>query len=513
MTGAISIVDRAGHEVPVTGLSATLRTRRRYSLRAPEALEASVNGVRLAPSSEGFELPETVSAGWMKLQVTFEDGPVSLDLQLDPDPQKLDTSEWIRMVQDVEGWLAGSSAGLAGASLGEVASGGSQVPWMIEAALPLLGPFFDALRDICRAPRTLDTTRLESVAPRQVRRVDVELVRWASRRPMAVAALAGQTSTPVTIVQRHGLDSVAHAANRYVVWLVHRVAQRLERAAAWFEKHQSDDAPWMAHRSQRLRRASSMMRALPLGVLSKVPPAPLSEAAALVVLGDPRYARLHRLGRRLLHPRLREALERTPTSVPQRPTYDLFELWTYLALTQALRERLQGANEDVREEKALLNPHGTGEGAEIEFTTQRGRLNVRYNPPFRSVHTEGNTHGPRSLSGKRRPDIVLTWRPEQGQALWLCLDAKYRVTRSNLHDAFSSVHVYRDALRYDQFGGATRACLLLVPNVLGEASVWSKAAFIAEHGMGIWETKPGGEGISRLAGWVISKCAVLDATA
>ncbi len=507
MTGAVSIVDSSGLEVPLYGLSATLRTRGHYALVAPGALSATVNGVALACTAEGFELPHTVAAGWLALRVTFEDGPVCFNLQVDPDPQKLDTSEWIRMVQDIEGWLAGGSAGLAGASLGEVASGGSEVPWMVEAALPLIAPFLEALRDICQAPRTLDTTRLESVAPRQVRRVDTELIRWASRRPLAVAALKGQTSTPVTIAQRQGQDSVAHAANRYVVWLVRRVARCWETAAVWFETHQSDDAPWMSHRSLRLHRACAVMRAAPLGLLADVPPAPLSEAATLVLLGDPRYARLHQLGRRLVLPRLREALTRTPTSVPQRPTYDLFELWTYLALTEALGEHLPEAVVKIRGSSALLERHGSGAGAETEFTTVRGRLTVRYNSTFRSVHTKDGADGPRSLSRECRPDIILTWMPNnESHPLWLCLDAKYRVTRSNLHDAFSCVHVYRDALRFDRFGGPTRSCLLLVPNILPEAAVWANDEFIAEHGMGIWQTKPGGKGVARLGQWVVHQC-------
>ena len=64
------------------------------------------------------------------------------------------------------------------------------------------------------------------------------------------------------------------------------------------------------------------------------------------------------------------------------------------------------------------------------------------------------------------------------------LDAKYRVSRSNVVDAMDSAHLYHDALRW----GPVRpgASLLLVPR--GGGADWLEApSYRLQHGVGVAE--------------------------
>lgn len=81
-----------------------------------------------------------------------------------------------------------------------------------------------------------------------------------------------------------------------------------------------------------------------------------------------------------------------------------------------------------------------------------------------------------------------------GEGSWFCLDSKYRVTVTNLSEAFESVHIYKDSLRYDGFGGRCRGCLLLSPSKTKDTDAWLSPSFSEEHKAGIWGLRPRVEG-------------------
>src|SRR5690606_12861614 len=92
---------------------------------------------------------------------------------------------------------------------------------------------------------------------------------------------------------------------------------------------------------------------------------------------------------------------------------------------------------------------GTGAGAKCTYRLANGRtVTLEFNPTFRSYWTrnvEVNATERFSLSGERRPDLVLTASGGDHESVWLPLDAKYRVKRDALANAFESVHIYRDS--------------------------------------------------------------------
>ncbi len=101
-------------------------------------------------------------------------------------------------------------------------------------------------------------------------------------------------------------------------------------------------------------------------------------------------------------------------------------------------------------------------------------------------------------------DWVVTWKPEQGEARWLCLDAKYRSEASQVADAFTSAHIYRDSLRWDGFGkeGCCAGAVLLVPATDPKGEHWFEKDFRDSHGVGAFQLTPGQPSPDALIGWL-----------
>lgn len=102
----------------------------------------------------------------------------------------------------------------------------------------------------------------------------------------------------------------------------------------------------------------------------------------------------------------------------------------------------------------------------------------------------------------------MSYKPISGDGRWLCLDAKYRVSRKNLGDAFSSVHIYKDSLRYDGYGGKSKAVLLLSPSMTEDAAGWFSDEYIEAFGAGVREFKPGITS-SQLGKWIVATLGVV----
>ena len=76
---------------------------------------------------------------------------------------------------------------------------------------------------------------------------------------------------------------------------------------------------------------------------------------------------------------------------------------------------------------------------------------------------------------------------EGSRRRWYVLDAKYRTTRSNVLDAMSSAHIYRDSLRWHQ--RKPGSAVLLVPRS-GGAPWMEEPDFIHAHQVGVCALSP-----------------------
>lgn len=176
----------------------------------------------------------------------------------------------------------------------------------------------------------------------------------------------------------------------------------------------------------------------------------------MTVRNDPTYACVHRLARRFLAASLslETVGERLPA--PVRPSFDLYELWTFLALKQQLEAAYPSAQ--WRWSPSPAPDLYGGFGAKSRFTgviPGRGTLELTFNLTFSGwLATQHRPSATRwSISGERRPDLVLTWKGEHHSSGWVCFNAKYRVRSQAQADAFSSLHLYRDSLHWVPFGG------------------------------------------------------------
>ncbi|MCY1079689.1 DUF2357 domain-containing protein [Archangium lansingense] len=380
----------------------------------------------------------------------------------------------------------------------------------------LVPAFLSALETLLRAPRERSVEHWTEAPVHAVRQANRETLRWLVRHPDVCQSVLGRTEErregrEVLVPRRAWRGDLDHAANRYVAWLVRQVARRLHETAECMRKGRNrrksmdpDLALWCEGRIQRLVGGADALETLsrrePLATLSPEPP---SDSALLTLADDPAYARVHAFGQLFLSPRFQLPEDESLLEAPVRPSYELYELWTFLALRKLLGEHLPGAHWTSEGIDRLRffdqNPNGASYTA---HWPGRGRLGLYFNLPFPGFLAQKKDER-WSISGARRPDLVVTWRPESGQGCWLCLDAKYRTGERNMAEAFESAHLYRDALRWRGLGerGRCAGAVLLVPAMDSDTAPWFEKSFRDEHGVGAFCLTPGQSPPAGLVNW------------
>jgi hypothetical protein len=421
-------------------------------------------------------------------------------VRIQPRAEKLPESGWLQMLTEVEAWMPGSSVGISGAKHGGVGQQGAAAPYVAEALVPLVPLFEKALRAMFASPRQQTQSRLEDVPARSARRANRETTRWMSSHPdfaqwLDPSKREHASGAEPHIPQRFGYETIDHPANRYISWLTLRVEKQLRETAAELRRlsqsKENEDAPWCASRSEEVEAAADRLAKLwRRSKLRDVQPEPTSEAALLVVLGDPIYTRIHRIGRRFISPMFRYSpdIQEYPAAV--RPSFHMYEIWCFLAIARQFQALLPDWKWSHHGLQKLMSLSGSGVGAKYEATCTTGCLRLEFNPTFSGFLTRKNS-ARWTLSTERRPDIVVSWLPSKGEPAWVCLDSKYRAGRKNLGQAFESIHIYRDALRDNNAGGACRAVYLLAPKRTSKTAEWFSEEFRREHKAGICELRPG----------------------
>lgn len=472
------------------------------------AFECFFDGIKVQPDAQGFI---AIRPGqWVadtELRIQSSLGQVtSIPVRVQPRQTKLPDTLWLAMLTDLENWIPGVSAGIEGGKSGSAGKEGVPLPFIAEALMPLLALFERALLALLEQPRQRDISIQDDIPLRMVHKVNRETLRWITRHPHFQEHLDPWKSLELPapsplISQRLTIETDDHPANRYISWLVCRVesvlrstADGLGRAAPSGSEGSRD---WCRSRANQLQNGADLLRQFwRSSFLSNVRCEPLSEAALQVVFDDPTYLKVHQIGRLFLNPLFRYDTQHSSYQAAVRPSYSLYELWAFLAVWRQMREWTW----EVCKLANLLNPCASGEGALFRGCDTSGVVEIRFNATFTSYFNRSN-YKRWSISGERRPDITISYQPKDGEGRWLCLDAKYRVGRQNLADAFSSVHIYRDALRYGGFGGNCRAVLLLSPSRSEDSAEWFSKGYIQQFGAGVWELRPGKDDLG-LGTWI-----------
>lgn len=449
------------------------------------------------------------------LRVVVGGQEIHASVRVTPREEKLDEHSWVQLLADLENWLPGISVGPSGGTSGGLSIRGVDSPGFAAVALlPLVPGLLQALKGVTAWPRERTVEYQQDVPLRGVRRADGAALAWLSRHPQEAAAVDAWLSLELTraepcIPQTLTDESLDHPVNRYVVWALARARSTLENLASRLtamaarSSLMDDIRAWCSARARAASTAAlEIGRARTRSFLRDIRPAPPSEAALAALQDDPVYARFHRVVRPFLHVRYQRASDRD--DVPARPTYELYELWTFLAVTRALTHRLAGWACRWTHRSSTTFGGGMGSGTSVEYKRGDTVLRLHFNKTFPAAAVAG-MKGHHSISSQRRPDIVVELaRKGQGKA-WMFLDAKYRVSRASLNVAFESVHIYRDALRWPENGGACYAGFLLVPAMLDEAALWFSDGFHKSYRCGCLVVRPGGSTAEAVADKVMKQ--------
>ncbi|MDB4931033.1 MAG: hypothetical protein JWM10_3517 [Myxococcaceae bacterium] len=510
------VVDSEGRAAPFDEGVLILEENREYQihLRGNEGVTSCHLGpVALARSVDGtaFVLHVGHTVGRMELVLDAPPTTLRQPVEVRPRAEKLDVAAWSALVDDLAAWLPDLLLGLSTASGGSVSLAGVQAGLAVAAMEPLLDPLLEAIAAVVRAPTTLDRERPVDRRMHAIRRVRPETLRWVARHPEVAATLTGSASGAQApgdpwVPTRVPDATVDHPANRAVRWYAERVAAALDPLVPALRKASSglmdDTAAWCLALAQSLERASARLRHLVASTfLVDLRAAPPDEGAMLTLQDEPRYARVMRLARRILGARFSADSPAGEALAPVRASFELYELWCLLAVRRSLDAAIGAApwGHGTLGEDTLL-AHDLG-GLTLHRPHASGTLVIGYNHTF-SAQAGRARH---ALTGERRPDLVVQWRAGDGEGAWVVLDAKYRVQRASITEAFASLHVYRDALLLRHHGGKPRAGLLLVPEVAEGCVAWAAEDFLAGHGLGLWRLRPGEAENGALGRWVLGR--------
>lgn len=545
------IVEPLSESAPVSTVGDRIHVEEAWSYRVTpdaarcgEVVSVHFGDRLLAPTADGrgFRLDVPHLVGAIDLVATGTAGEERVRVVVDPRSEKIERDAWVALLEDLDRWVPGSAVGREEAREGAVGNVGTEVAAAGEALSPLIPALLDAFEAIDRMPKNRQVRQVEYVEPHRVRRVDSRLVRHLTADVIAAQAVGlttEETDQRVRLPQRRPMTDLRHPANCYVAWAMWRIARRTRTLADWYRdaaaKH--SDRSWWDTRARRLAHdAAAVARAYRRSCLRDVPRRPASEAALLSILDDPAYARFHRVARRFISPRF--SLDAPPDSAAAavRPSFELYEFWCFEALARRVAAALPDWQHKPLRDTAKGELLGLPNGKTHRFRhPDHGTLELHFNPTFQSKPDGGTKRY--SITRERRPDIVATWMPAGCDAgsepdaspdtgpgtehegrrtslhsadaasgplqtartaqrtpprpAWLALDAKYRVGRTNLLDAFASCHLYRDALRWPRFGGRPTACVLLTPARTAASAPWFEPAFLARHGLGAMRWTPG----------------------
>jgi hypothetical protein len=488
------------------GESIHLEENRSYEVVFPLVMvpeKVTLDGLELQSPKPGcFQLETGFWVGTSSLCVHHASGVKVHAVKVASRPEKLSEAQWMSMLRDIESSLGPASVGLEGVMHGHIGSQGISAQFLVTALGPLVPSLVKALAGIIESPRLLLRGASEQMPLHHVHRVDRETLRWVVRHadvhpwldPWKRLELAGQEPT---IPQRLTVEDLNHPVNRYASWMTKRVINHLRETATALEAQSTEGltAEWLKSRAGRLRNcADRLWRLWKSSFLSRLERMPPSEMVIQAVADDPTYARFHSLCRLFLSPRFSLNAE-AGLGAMTRPSYGIYEIWCFVALWQGLCHELQGWQWRPDRLNRILSLSGSGAGARIVWKGPKGQeLELEFNPVFAGYFARKD-QSRWSISGERRPDFVVTHRKitEGISGRWLCLDAKYRVGRQNLAEAMSSVHIYRDSLRYETFGGRCCGAFLLSPSASQECDDWFSDEFACEHHIGVKVLAPGTE--------------------
>lgn len=363
-------------------------------------------------------------------------------------------------------------------------------PHLQYARLKRYGPeLLSAFAEVLRKPLTR-LHRERTLRPaHQLRRIDRQTLRRALQDPAATALL-------YNIEQANARGEVLHfdvpsvfedldnPANQALAVVLGDTLRRSRQVIAGLQKliDQERDtgarsalAPRLGRRIEFLEGLHSALRRIqrkePFCSLRQ----PRINAAGLnAISAHPAYARAYRYGWYLLRPGIDGSSEGERLWIS--PTWEIYERWCYLQVVGKMKSIYPGLQWSYR-----------WPGSRVDVVRCEGRSSDTQVDVWLQVRCPAfdrpANHCFSSISGERRPDIVVTVKSPAGRS-FIVMDAKYRVDREWVLQGMESAHLYRDCLRWD--GHKPDLSLLLVPRG-GGAPLLETMNYRKDNGVGVAE--------------------------
>lgn len=428
----------------------------------------------------------------VELRETGAASPTCYRFDVSPRQDKLGQAEFAAMVQELSAFRKALLLGTEPARI-VIGNDGEFVSLNLwYSRLRQYGDAFcRALRGVAERPiKTAVYTRTTVLAHR-VKRADRQTALSCVRSPLAGQLKAdslesGVHQTPILDVPSF-VETQDVPANRTLAYFLMAVLARARRVLQQLEQQSRNQDVDVARtelavrwpeRSRLLGRLERELRKLnrspPFSTVSR---REITTAGLNAISASPLYGRAHRLAWRILRAGIagNEADELQWMS----PSWEIYERWCFLQVVRVVA-RIYGVSEQE------IDFHHSGEDsilAVVETGSEAYEIWLQDRFPAFSPNT---TAGKYSISRQRHPDITIVRKTANGYShQWLCLDAKYRVSRQGVLDAMASAHIYHDSLRFN--GQPPAVSLLLTPAPV-QADWLMDADFISQEKVGVVST-------------------------
>lgn len=392
--------------------------------------------------------------------------------EVSADKNKVDTAQFRQFLEDIAEYLPeyllGSDPEPAQAGVG----GKSPLVslWIAYARFKANAEaYLTALQAISERPITRLKYLRESVDISQAKRIDAVTIGFLRSNPSLLNALAHQKDNTLdgpNVIRDTRVNvpfhdpSVDNPPNRLILRQIKEISRQnswLQRELVAYKGSGADAGSDLSQSTpRRLRYLSKFERKLRQITNSETFTAVASQSSRVAglnaVSANPVYDRTHKLGLSILKKGISELSNAEMQYLSS--TWRIYEAWCFCVMASALKEMYPDYDWALHRSKSYSDSLLEG---------RKGNRIIRlYDQLVCPSLEKENSYGYISISRERRPDFVLEIE-NQSSRRFVCLDAKYRVSRPGLLEAMASAHIYQNSIKLN--GNPPLASCLIAPNV------------------------------------------------
>jgi len=434
-------------------------------------------------------------AGQVDVQLRHPDGSTWESYQFDVSPHenKLGKDEFAAMVAELCTFRKALLLGTEPSRISIGSDGSFESINLWYGRLRQYGEVFLQALDRIKEHPLKKSLRTRLVAPaNRARRIDQQTMR-AAANSVAISYIKGSFQgegpihPPMLDVPSY-METLDIAANQTLTYFLHAVLARVRWVTEELQRlsktsiansARTELATRWPERSRFLSELESALRKMDrCSPFTDVSNRNVTAAGLNAISASPLYGRAHRLAWFIL----RSGISGDATSESQwmSPSWEIYERWSFLKIVHIVSEIADVAEAQI--DFGFRGDDTITATLKNEVATYEVCLQDKF-PAYSAKAINGKS----SISGERYPDITIVRTPaNEGTRDWICLDAKYRVSRQGVLEAMASAHLYHDALRID--GKPPALSALLTPDT-AEAEWLTQQEFINREKVGVLSTK------------------------